>query len=211
MLKYLIAFMPSKIKVIIFRLLGAKIGNNCFIGFSIVDAENLEIGDNVYIGHFNLLWRLKELKLETGSALVMFNWITGGRTGNFYLGRNSGITRFHFIEASSDVRIGKNCIVAGRSSHFFSHGISSTNLDDQRPITIGDWCYIGSSSRFVPGSSVSDYTFVGMNSVVTKNFQEKYVLLAGCPAVVKKKLSPTAVYFNRDYMPHSHHPKIYKG
>lgn len=211
MLKYLIALMPSRLKIIFYRLLGARIGNNCYIGFSIIDAENLEIGENVYIGHLNLLWRLKELKFEPGSRLTMFNWITGGRQGSFLLGRNSAITRLHFIEASSDIRIGSNSIIAGRSSHFLTHGISATNLDDQRPITIGNWCYIGSSSRFVPGSGVSDYTFVGMGSVVTKNFQDKYVLIAGSPSVVKKILSPDAVYFNRDHLSHSHHPKTYKG
>lgn len=211
MRKYLLVFIPSKIKIAICRSMGAKIGNNCYIGFSLVDAEKLEIGDNVYIGHFNLLWRLKALKLETGSRLNMFNWITGGKTGSFYLGRNSAITRLHFLEASATIKIGNNSIIAGRNSHLFSHGISSTNLDDQRQITIGEWCYIGSSCRFVPGSGVSDHTFVGMGSVVTKNHNDSFVLIAGSPARVRKKLSKDDAYFNRPYLPHDHQPESYKG
>ena len=193
------------------RLLGAKIGKNCYIGFSIISAEHIEIGDHVFIGHFNLLWRLKELNFETGSRLTMFNWITGGRTGSFYLGRNSAITRFHFIEASATIKIGDNSIIAGRNSHLFSHGISPTNLDDMRSIKIGKWCYIGSSSRFIPGSGVGDYTFVGMGSVVTKNYDDNYVLIAGSPAVIKKRFSKDSIYWNRDYLPHEHQPSGYKG
>lgn len=211
MLKYLMVFMPSAIKILYYRAKGAKIGKKCRIGMSLIEAERLEMGDHVHIGHFNLMWRLKSLKLETGSRLTSMNWLTGARMGSFRLGRNSAITRFHFLEASGNIDIGANTIIAGRNSHFFTHGISSTNLDDVRPITIGDWCYIGSSSRFVPGSGVSYGTFVGMGSVVTKNLEDKYVLVAGVPAMVKKKLSSNDVYFDRPFMPHAHHPVEYKG
>lgn len=131
--------------------------------------------------------------------------------GSMYLGRNSSITRFHFVEASGNVRIGDNSIIAGRNSHFFTHGISSKNLDVVRPIEIGDWSYIGSSTRFVPGARVSNGTFVGMGSVVTKSFNDQYVLIAGSPAVIRKKLGKGDKYFDREYLPHRHHPEEYAG
>ena len=210
-LKYLLIIMPNPIKIMFYRMMGAKVGKNCRIGLSIIDSEKIEIGDNVYIGHFNILWRLKKLKLESGSRVNNFNWITGAREGIFILGRNSAVTRLHYIEASSNITIGNNSIIAGRSSHFISHGITPSNLDERLQIVIGNWCYIGSSSRFVPGSGVSDYTFVGMSAVVTKNIKDNYVLIAGSPAVVKKILSPKDVYFSRAYLPHDHHLKSYKG
>ncbi|MBT5268562.1 MAG: hypothetical protein HOL70_03855 [Candidatus Marinimicrobia bacterium] len=209
-LNLLIVLLPSWLKVFILRSRGATIGKNCWIGFSVIDASCITIGDNVHVGHFNLLWRLKGLTLETGSGITMFNWITGARTGTFRLGRNSGITRFHFLEASAGIDIGSNCIVAGRSSHFFTHGISSTNLDDQRPIAIGDWCYIGTGSKFVPGASVAAGTFVGMGSVVTKASSECFVLIAGAPATVKKHLTSSDAYFARTHLPQAHHPAGYQ-
>ena len=207
----LVALLPSWLKVFILRAKGATIGRNCWIGFSVIDASRIVIGDNVHVGHFNLLWRFNDLTLETGSAITMFNWITGARTGTFRLGRNIGITRFHFLEASAGIDIGSNCIIAGRNSHFFTHGISSTNLDDRRAINIGDWCYIGSGSRFVPGASVAACTFVGMGSVVTKASSESFILLAGAPAKIKKRLAPTDAYFARSHLPQAHHPAGYKG
>lgn len=211
MLKYLLALLPSALKVLCYRALGARIGKGCYIGCSVIDAKKLELGDFVHIGHFNILWRLNELKLDSGSRLTMFNWITGAREGSFHLGRNSGITRFHFLEASADIAVGSNTIIAGRNSHFFTHGISPTNLDDRRPIRIGNWCYIGSGARFVPGTSIADGTFVGMGAVVTKQFREEYVLIAGNPGVIKKRLSPEDAYFNRASLRHSHHPSSYLG
>lgn len=205
------AILPGWLKILILRARGAKIGKNCQIGFSIIDAAHITIGDNVRVGHFNLMWRLTSLTLETGSALTMFNWITGACTGAFRLGRNSGITRFHFFEASAGIDIGSNSIVAGRNSHFFTHGISPKELDDQRPIRIGDWCYVGSGARFVPGASIAANTFVGMGSVVTKASDVTFVLLVGAPARPKKYLAPTDAYFARSYLPQAHHPVDYEG
>lgn len=211
MIDLLIALLPSRLKIAILRARGASIGVNCKIGFSVLNASCINIGDNVCIGHFNLIWRLNKLRFQTGSTITMFNWITGAKVGNFRLGRNSGITRFHFLEASGSIDIGANSIIAGRGSHFFTHGISSNDLDVVRPISIGDWSYIGSGVRFAPGAGVADKTFVGMGSVVTKRYSEQFVLLAGVPAIIKKKLSPTDAYFNRAYLPQAHHPQNYKG
>lgn len=209
--KYVVALMPSPIKIILLRARGAKIGRNCRIGLSLIDAKNIEIGDNVQIASFNLIHRIDQLVMKSGSRMNGFNWLTGAGTGSFHLGRNSAITRLHFFEASASIFIDDNTIVAGRNTHFFTHGISSTNLDDMRPIRIGPWCYIGSSSRFVPGAEVAEGTFVGMGSVVTKRFTETHVLLGGAPATVKKHLSPQDVYFDRPFLPHDHHFPNYDG
>lgn len=211
MLKYIISLLPSAIKITCLRAQGAKIGKNCFIGLTLIDAKKIELGDNVYIASFNLIHRLDEFALKSGSRMNGFNWITGAGTGSFHLGRNSAITRLHFFEASASIFIGDNTIIAGRNSHFFTHGISSTNLDDMRPVRIGPWCYIGSSSRFVPGAEVGEGTFVGMGSVVTRIFTETHVLLGGSPATVKKKLSPDDIYFDRPFLPHDHHHEGYDG
>lgn len=211
MINFLLMFLPNKLRISFLRFRGAKIGDHCFIGACLISAKSIDIGDNVYIGHFNLIWRLDKLKLESGSRINNFNWVTGARNGSFYLGRNSAITRFHFLEASANIIIGNNSIIAGRNSHFFTHGISSTILDDMRPIKVGDWSYIGSSSRFVPGSEVPEGTFVGMGSVVTKVFDRKFTLIAGAPAVVKKEFGCDDPYFSRKYLPHDHHLESYSG
>lgn len=211
MLNYLIALLPSFLKIAILRARGARIGRGCRIGLSIIDAKIIRIGDHVQIASFNLIHRVDHLELGTGSRMNGFNWITGARTGSFKLGRNSAITRFHFFEASANIIIEHDTIIAGRDSHFFTHGISSTNLDDMRAIIIGPWCYIGSSVRFIPGAGVAEGTFVGMGSVVTHRHSDMYVLIAGAPAQVKKALTREDAYFCRPFLPHDHHPPSYDG
>jgi carbonic anhydrase/acetyltransferase-like protein (isoleucine patch superfamily) len=211
MLKFMILFMPSFLRIKVLRFCGAKIGVGCFIGMSIIDAKDINIGDHVHIASFNIVHRLASLTMHRGSRMNGFNWITGGAIGYFNVGRNTAITRLHFFEASGGICLGDNTIIAGRNSHFFTHGISSTNLDDVRPIIIGPWCYIGSSSRFVPGSSIGKGTFVGMGAVVSKVILDEYVLVGGVPARVLKRLSADHIYFDRLYLPHDHHPIGFDG
>ena len=70
-------------------------------------------------------------------------------------------------------------------------------------------CWLRDS--FVPGSEVSDHVFVGMGSTVTKKHTEEYVLLAGSPAGVKKRLEKIAVYFDRPFLPYAHYRPAYDG
>jgi acetyltransferase-like isoleucine patch superfamily enzyme len=207
----LITFLPNFLKIAIFRLRGAKIGKGCYVGFSLIDTRCFRMDDYAYIGHFNLIWRLKKLNVGRGSRINLLNWITGAGQGCFQIGNNSSVSVMHFFESSADIFIGSNTIVAGRASQFFTHGISPANLDDQRPIRIGDWCYVGSAARFTPGSSVSDFTFIGMGAVVTKNYEETYIMIGGAPAKPLKKLSDKDAYFKRPFMPHAHHPQHYSG
>lgn len=207
----LLVFFPSKTKIWILRRMGWDIGRHCHIGFSIVQADHIMLGDNVYIGHLNVIWRLRRLDMGSGSRINFKNWISGARKGTFKLGKNSAVSGRHFIDASGNITLGDNSIIAGRESQFFSHGISPGCLDDKRPIEIGDWCYIGSACRFVPGTRVPSHCFVGMGSVVTKAHEEEYVLLGGVPAKIRKKLHKSDTFFNRPYFPHSHHLPTYDG
>ncbi|MBW7881717.1 MAG: hypothetical protein H3C34_03615 [Caldilineaceae bacterium] len=211
LLSLVIACIPSRVKIPILRILGAKIGRGCYIGFSLINSKSIFIGNNVRIASFNLLHRLTYLYFGDGSRMNGFNWVTGAGIGEFFLGRNSAVTRLHFFESSGGIKIMENSIIAGRGTHFFTHGISATNLDDVRPIVIGPWCYVGSSSRFVPGSSIGKGSFVGMGSVITKNFTDVYVLIAGNPAVIRKKYSVNDIYFNRIFLSHDHQPNFYDG
>lgn len=202
---------PSGMKIVLLRMLGYKIGKKCYIGYSLILSKDVMIGDYVSIGHFNLIWNLISLKMLNGSRVGSFNWITGGGIGNLTIKLNSSIRRFHFLEASGSIVIGNNSILAGRSSHFFTHGLSPSNLDDVRPIIINDWCYIGSGVKIVPGVNIPDGCFVGMGSVVTKSFSEDYKLIAGNPAMVKKTLNKGDIYYRRSFMKHRHHPEEYIG
>ena len=84
------------------------------------------------------------------------------------------------------VTIGSGVTVAG--------GVSFTTHDDSVEayykkdtlivgrITIGDRCFLGSNSVFLPGVTLANGCIVGAGSVVTKSFPEEGSVIAGCPA-----------------------------
>ena len=108
---------------------------------------------------------------------------------------NSSINIFqsvgtYFSPGLGRIIIGKNVWVAPNV------GIIATNHDlidpskHQPPemVIIGNNCWLGMNSIILPGVILGDHTVVGAGFVVTKSFPEGYVVIAGNPAKVIKKL-----------------------
>jgi acetyltransferase-like isoleucine patch superfamily enzyme len=53
-----------------------------------------------------------------------------------------------------------------------------------KPITIGDYTYVGSEIRIAPGGEVPPRCVVGIGSVITKKIEGENNLIAGVPAKV---------------------------
>ena len=208
----IIAFFPSWLKRFCYRaFFGYKIGRRVKIGFSIINVGNCEIHDNVTIGHLNLLTSTKQLSIGEHTRIGHLNIIRGGdevRIGSyteilrlneinsipdpivaneydprFILGNGSIITTSHKIDFTDKVEIGKRVILGGRNSSLWTH-----NRQQTKPITIGDYSYIGSEIRIVPGGKIPAKCVVGIASVITKEFEEESKLIAGVPAKVIKEL-----------------------
>jgi len=185
-------------------LIGVKISKNSYIGLSIVSASEITFGDNIYVGNFNYIGRLKVLKLCDGCRVKSFNWISGAWLGTFVLKKNSALQRLSYYDCSGSIFIGENTIIAGRGSQFYTHGVTPDDLDQFASIVIGDFCYVGSRCCFVPGSVVKNNCFIAMNSTVTRTAHEECVLYAGSPARVVKKFTGNEKYFVTTRI-HPHH------
>lgn len=88
-----------------------------------------------------------------------------------------------YIQGFAKVEIGDYTIIAPNV------GIISGNHDlyDYREhisqeVKIGKYCWLGMGSIILPGVTLGDHVVVAANSVVTKSFEEGYVVLAGNPA-----------------------------
>ena len=88
------------------------------------------------------------------------------------------ITSNHYFDVVGAFVLGNNSWIAGTGSQFWTHGAGV----QERNITIGEHCYLGSAVRFAPGSSVGDNCIVGLGSVVTKKFNSNNAMIAGHPA-----------------------------
>jgi serine acetyltransferase len=96
------------------------------------------------------------------------------------------------------VRIGRSCLIAGRTSisDFDGHPIDAarrragepTPRDQIRPVTIGDDVWIGAGSAILKGVTIGDRSIVAARSVVAGDVPPD-VIVAGDPARVVRRLA----------------------
>ena len=209
----ILALFPSFLKRPAYRiLLGYQIGKRVRIGFSIIDAKECRIDDDVKIGHLNVFIRMKKLEIGDHVKVGHLNLIRGGDEVHlgryseiirmneinsiaepdvvnpidprFILGDGSIITAGHKIDFTDRVTIGRRSILGGRNSSIWTH-----NRQRTRPIDIGSFAYIGSEIRIAPGGSVPSKCIVGIGSVITSELDAEGYLIAGVPAKPIKELS----------------------
>jgi acetyltransferase-like isoleucine patch superfamily enzyme len=216
--KGLIAFLPSSAKRLLYRrLFGYSIGKQVTIGISIIDVNHCSLGDSVNIGHFNLFIGSKNLSIGEHARIGHLNIIRGGdevRIGRyceiirfneinsipepvvindvdpvFVLGDGSIVVASHKIDFTDRVELGKCVILGGRNSSLWTHNRQMTE-----PILIGDYSYLGSEIRIVPGVRVPPRCVVGIGSVLTKKYEGESNLIAGVPAKVVKGLDESGKF-----------------
>lgn len=99
------------------------------------------------------------------------------------IGEKTLVTSNHYFDVVGSFVLGDYSWIAGNGSQFWTHG---AGVED-RNITIGESCYIGSAVRFAPGSLIGDNCIVGLGSIVTKRLDINNAFIAGHPAKVIRK------------------------
>ena len=115
---------------------------------------------------------------------------TIGNIRKIYVGVNSTVARQGcYLQGAGIIRFGDYVQLAPNV------GVLSANHDlyDQRkynvePIVIGDYSWIGMNSVITAGVTLGPRTIVAAGAVVTKSFPDGYCVLAGVPARVVKYL-----------------------
>jgi acetyltransferase-like isoleucine patch superfamily enzyme len=208
-----IALLPSFLMRPCYRwFFGYRIGKRVRIGFSIIDASECTIDDDVQIGHLNIVLGVRTVFMGDHVRIGHLNIIRGGdevRLGRyaeiirvneinsipdpevvnpvepkFVLGPGSIITANHKIDFTDRVEIGRRSIIGGRNSSLWTH-----NRQRTLPISVGDFAYVGSEIRMAPGSSIPSRCIVGIGAVITGKIDAEGFLIGGVPAKPIKELS----------------------
>jgi acetyltransferase-like isoleucine patch superfamily enzyme len=208
----LVALLPSSLARLGYRwFFGYKIGKRVRLGFSIIDAAECTIEDDVRIGHFNFFAGVNRLSIGDHTRIGILNMFYGGEEisiGRYctvlrlneitsirepdvvndidqrlLIGDGSMIGAWHKIDFTDRVTFGKCVILGGRNSSLWTHNRQMT-----KSIEIGNYSYLGSEIRIAPGGSVPAKCIVGIGSVITREFHEENRLIAGVPAVEIKEL-----------------------
>lgn len=206
-----VGLLPNAIKIPLYRLVFRyRIGKGVRVGASLLDAMTVDLADGTRIGHFNLILRVDRITCGRSVRVDSMNIIRGGRVhlkdyahvmrlnvlnaipdhdcttqpvSELDVGAGAVIVSGHRIDFTDKVRLGRNVIVGGRNSSLWTH-----NRQETAPISIGDFCYLGSEVRLAPGASLPDECVLGIGSVLTGPIGESRSLVAGVPARVVRPL-----------------------
>lgn len=152
-----------------------RIGKNVIfeVGVKVFHPENIEIGNNVYIGHNTVLKGYYKNEMVIGDH----TWI----------GQNCFLHSAGGIEIGKAVGIGPSVKILTSQHDSMDKGIpvlfSPINF---KQVSINDGADIGIGSIILPGVVVGEGAIIGAGSVVTRNIPD-YEVWCGAPARFLKK------------------------
>ena len=142
-------------------------------GVLVFHPENIDLGDNVYIGHNTILKAWHKNRMSIGAH----TWIGQGC----------------FFHSAGGIEIG-SAVGIGPMVKILTSQHSASSLDipalfsdvEFAPVTLGDGCDIGVAAILLPGVTVGEGAIVGAGAVVTRDVPAHEVW-AGNPARLLKK------------------------
>lgn len=207
--KMLTGILPSFLKIIFYKVGGAKIGKGVRIGFgSVIIGEKIEIGDHTKISMFTFI-RGREIKIgrfvSVGSqtvidterieidddAKITEQVFIGGMASPeslLRMGKRTTIMKQSFINTTKPVTIGDDTGIGGHCL-LFTHGSWQNKIDGYpvafAPITLGKNVWLPWRIFVMPGVTIGDGCTIGADSLVTKDIPPG-CLAAGSPAKIIK-------------------------
>lgn len=207
--------LPVFIKRYLYKLFfNYELHPNSHIGLSWIFVDSLTMGDGAKIGNLNVIKGINDLRLGQFATIGNLNWISafpinsnsahfqherGNRIPSLILGEHTAITNRHLLDCTNRVEIKRFSTFAGFKSTVLTHSIDLKNCrQSSKPITIGEYCFIGTGCILLGGSTVPDHCVVAAGSTLNKPLESTYSLYGGTPAKLIKSLeSENLEYFNR--------------
>jgi len=148
----------------------AKIGRGVIIesGVLVFHPENIELGDDVYIGHYTILKGYFKNKMVIGSGSWIGQQCFFHSGGGIRIGQNVGIGP------------GAKIITSYHAEEVISKPILHSHIEFS-PVVVEDGSDIGIGAIILPGVCIGRGAQIGAGAVVTKDVAE-YTIVAGVPA-----------------------------
>lgn len=133
-------------------------------------SDGLNFGDNVTIGRATMIRPSSYYGGDCGQGIT--------------IGDNSSIGPHGYIGCSGPIRIGNNVMIGPKCSlfaenHVFSNSDESIKSQgvQQRGITIGNDCWIGSNVIILDGVSIGSHVVIGAGTLITKDVPDYSIVL----------------------------------
>ena len=194
------------------RWFGYEIHPTARIGRSWVFPKRLIMEAHSSIGNLTVCKNLGLVHLGEHAVVGNLGWITGfppgpsrhfahepDRRPHLIVGAHAAITHRHIIDCTNTVTIGAFTTFAGFQSQILTHSIDlATSRQSSGPVTIGEYCFVGTNCVLLGGAVLPDRSVLGAKSLLNKAFTETGHLYGGVPA---KPIQPLPVaetaYFHR--------------
>jgi acetyltransferase-like isoleucine patch superfamily enzyme len=124
-----------------------------------------------------------EVFIRSGNIWYVQGKVQMGR--NVLIGNNSQLSCYKNIRISSNCRITHECQIRDTNFHHIRDVVSGVVKPILRPIFIGSCCWIGNRTSVMPGTVLPNFTIVGSNSLLNKDYSitiAERSLIAGIPA-----------------------------
>jgi serine acetyltransferase len=213
LLKILICLLPWPLRrKALNRWFGYEIHPNARIGLAWIFPRKLVMKAGSHIDHFTVAIHLDRVEMGEKSTIGRGNWITGFPTNSssehfqhrtdrkpeLQLGESAAITKYHHLDCTHRIEIGRFSTIAGYRSQFLTHSINILdNRQDCEPIHIGAYTFVGTNVVVLGGSHLPDYSVLGAKSLLNKAYSEENMLYGGVPAKAISPIPKTAKYFTR--------------
>jgi acetyltransferase-like isoleucine patch superfamily enzyme len=160
------------------------------IGLSWILVDSMSLAEGAKIGSLNVIKGLNKLQLADFSNIGSLNWISA-----FPLNTNSP----HFLDCTNRIEIKRFSTFAGFKSTVLTHSIDLKECrQSSKPITIGEYCFIGTGCILLGGTIIPDFSVLAAGSTITKPMGNNYGLYGGTPAKFIKNLeNEDLLYFKR--------------
>lgn len=191
---------------------GFKIHPTARIGLAWIFPQSLIMEANTRIDHLTVAINLNSIEMKQNSIIGRGNWITGfplqgeslhfqhqqNRQPNLIMGESSAITKNHHLDCTDQIIVGKFSTIAGYGSQLLTHSIDLVDCrQDSTPITIGEYCFVGTNVVVLGGSQLPSRSVLGAKSLLNKNYSTEWTLYGGVPAKPLTEIPRDAKYFTR--------------
>ena len=128
----------------------------------------------------------------------------GGDCGQgIAIGDNSSIGPHGYIGCSGPIRIGNNVMIGPKCSlfaenHVFSNSDESIKSQgvQQRGITIGNDCWIGSNVIILDGVSIGSHVVIGAGTLITKDVPDYSIVLDKRNRTLRQRIKKSKIENN---------------
>ncbi len=183
--------LPSKLRVVIYRLLGNKIGKRVTIPpLAILIADEIKIDDYAQIRPLTLI-NVKRIEMGRYSIIASLSVVFGDK--GLIMAERSRVGHANILDCSEDISLGHYCGLGPRNT-LYTHAswlpITMGFPNFRKPIKLGNYIWTGIGVTIFPGTVVEDYVFTHANMVLSRTIKGNCFLTSDKSLPLEKILKP---------------------